>query len=63
MNKEPKIGDRVQATMNGEDWYTGVLVELSDVMVRYGVKRDDTGEVRFFVNAIPDIRTTKRKTK
>ena len=27
---EPKIGDRVRATMNGEDWFTGIYVEESE---------------------------------
>ena len=49
---EPQIGDRVRATMNGDDWFTGVYVEESKIMVQYGVRRDDMpNEVRFFVNA------------
>ena len=50
--EEPKIGDRVRATMNGEDWLTGVYVQESDTLAQYGVKRDDNGEVRYFITAV-----------
>jgi len=49
---EPKIGDRVRATVNGEDWFVGVYVKESDTLAQYGVKRDDTGEVRYFTTAV-----------
>jgi len=49
---DPKIGDRVRATMNGEDWFAGVYVEESETLAQYGVKRDDTGEVRYFTTAV-----------
>jgi len=49
---EPKIGDRVRATMNGEDWFTGVYVQESETLAQYGIKRDDMpNEVRFFTHA------------
>lgn len=48
---KPIIGDRVMATMNGTDWFTGTLVSTSDILAEYGVQRDDTREVRFFVYA------------
>ena len=49
---EPKIGDRVRATMNGEDWFVGVYVEGSETLAQYGIKRDDVPhEVRFFTHA------------
>lgn len=48
---ELKIGDRVRATMNGEDWRTGKFVEESETFARYGVLRDGLNEVRFFINA------------
>ena len=49
---EPKIGDRVRATMNGEDWFTGIYVEESETFAQYGIKRDDMpNEVRFFTHA------------
>jgi hypothetical protein len=48
---DPEIGDRVRATMNGQDWYAGVYVEESQTIAQYGVKRDDIGELRFFIHA------------
>lgn len=49
---EPKIGDRVRATMNGTDWFTGEYVKESDTLAQYGVKRDDMpNEIRFFTHA------------
>lgn len=48
---EPNIGDRVRATMNGEDWYTGVYVHSSSTIAQYGVMRDDIDDVRYFTHA------------
>jgi len=58
---EPQIGDRVRATMNGEDWFEGRYVKKSEVFVKYGVKRDDIGDVRYFIIAekIADVREIK----
>lgn len=53
MTQEPKIGDHVRATMNGEDWFTGRYVQESEIFAQYGVLRDDIKEVRFFVHAEP----------
>ncbi len=39
----PKIGDRVKATMNGKDWFSGVLMEKIELFTHYGVKLDETG--------------------
>ncbi len=50
----PRIGDRVKATMNGKDWFSGVLVEEVELFTQYGVKLDETGEVRFFIEAVPN---------
>jgi hypothetical protein len=52
--EEPKIGDRVKATMNGVDWFRGVYVEESETFVQYGVMLDDIKELRFFVSAVKD---------
>jgi hypothetical protein len=49
--KETEIGDRVRATMNGYDWFTGVYVENIDLFAQYGVVRDGTDKVVFFVHA------------
>ena len=46
----PVIGDRVKATMNREDWFIGTFVEEIDSIAPYGVLRDDTEEVRFFIH-------------
>ncbi len=51
--REPVIGERVRATMNGSDWFEGVYVEESDVFVQYGVLLDDIKEIRYFVRAEP----------
>jgi hypothetical protein len=48
-----KIGERVRATMNGQDWFTGKYVQESDIFAQYGVLRDDIKEIRFFVHAEP----------
>lgn len=55
---EPKIGDKVRATMNWKDWFTGVYVQESDTLVQYGVKCDDIPNgVRFFTYAekLPEV--------
>ena len=50
--KEPKIGDKVRATMNGDIWFTGTYAEESDVFAQYGVEVDDFGgELRYFIRA------------
>ena len=43
--------------MNGEDWFTGVYVKESETLAQYGIKRDDTDEVRFFTHAekLPEV--------
>ena len=46
----PNIGDQVRATMNGEDWYTGVYVHSSNTIAQYGVMRDDIDEIRYFTH-------------
>ena len=51
--REPKIGERVRATMNHEDWYEGEYVKESDVFAQYGIMRDDIKELRYFVYAEP----------
>jgi len=48
---EPKLGDKVKATMNHEDWFIGVYEKESDVLAQYGVRRDDTKELRYFIHA------------
>jgi hypothetical protein len=47
-----KIGDRVRASMDGVNWFTGTFVEESDIFATYGVLRDDINEVRFFLEAV-----------
>ncbi len=48
---EPRIGERVRATMNNTDWFSGVYEESVDVFASYGVRVDDTGELKFFIHA------------
>ena len=60
-NKDPKVGDRVSATMNGEDWFSGVFEVESDVLAKYVVRRDDTGELRYFTSA--EVYTHKKRTE
>jgi len=48
---EPVIGEKVRATMNHVDWFTGIYVDESDVMAQYGVLRDDIKEIRYFIHA------------
>lgn len=51
--REPVIGERVRATMNGSDWFDGLYVKNSDIFIQYGVLRDDIGEIRYFIRAEP----------
>ncbi|MFA5340153.1 MAG: hypothetical protein WC332_00105 [Clostridia bacterium] len=46
---EPQIGDRVRATMNGEDWLTGTYQKNIELFTQYGVLLDDINEVRYFI--------------
>lgn len=57
----PKIGERVNATMNGKDWFSGVLVEEVELFTQYGVKLDETGEVRFFIEVVPNDANEPRR--
>ena len=50
-DQEPKIGDRVRASMDGKNWFTGKYVTESELFCQYGVLRDDIKEVRFFTTA------------
>lgn len=50
--QEPKLGDRVRASMDGENWFAGKYVQESEIFAQYGVLRDDIGEVRFFSIAV-----------
>jgi len=48
----PEIGDKVRASMNGEFWATGVLVETIDLFAQYGVRCDDSPDkVSYFILA------------
>lgn len=38
----------VLATMNGVDWFKGVLVQAIDLFAPYGVKLE-SGEIKYFV--------------
>ena len=49
----PKIGDKVLASMNGEDWFNGTLIEIVDVFASYGVRLDGTKETSYFVSILP----------
>jgi len=53
--REPKIGDRVRATMNKETWFNGVyetnIGESHDTFAEYGVRVDELDEVRYFIHA------------
>ena len=51
LSEEPHIGDRVRASMNSLDWYTGVYEEESEVFVQYGVRLDNSNQLRFFAVA------------
>lgn len=39
----------VLATSNGTDWFKGILVEVIDLFVPYGVK-DEHGEIKYFAD-------------
>jgi len=43
----------VLATMNGTDWVRGVLVEVIDLFVPYGVKIE-SGQIRYFAEVKPE---------
>jgi hypothetical protein len=43
---EPIVGDLVQGTMNGINWFEGTLVKISDIFAPWGIRVDD--EVRYF---------------
>ena len=48
-DKKPSVGDRVDATMNGKDWFSGIFCGEIDLFVPYGVRLDD-GELRYFAH-------------
>lgn len=58
--KEVVIGDRVLATMNGKDWFPGVLCGEIDLFVPYGVRVDD-GELRYFADVKPEAKSQEGK--
>lgn len=47
MNEEDLIGKKVSATMNGDDWFQGVLLEIIDWFAPYRIELLD-GRVRTF---------------
>lgn len=47
---QPKLGDSVRATMNGKDWFPGVLCGEIDLFVPYGVRVEEDGELRYFAH-------------
>ena len=60
----PKIGDRVEATMNGEDWFRGELVDDdSRLFCQHGVLTDFNKEIRYFVSIRPACEECERKDK
>ncbi len=59
----PKIGDRVEATMNGEDWFRGEYKENIDLFCEYGVLTDFHKELRYFVSIRPVCEECEKKDK
>lgn len=58
----PKIGDRVDATMNGEDYFRGELVDDdSKLFCEYGVLTDFHKEIRYFVSIRPVCEECEKK--
>lgn len=59
----PKIGDRVDATTNGEDWFRGVYKEDCDILAPYGVLTDIYKEIRYFISIRPVCEECEKKDK
>lgn len=48
-----KIGDRVDATMDGETWFRGEYKENVDLFCEFGVLTDFHKDIRYFVSIRP----------
>lgn len=59
----PKIGDRVEATMDGETWFRGEYKENVDLFCEYGVLTDFHKETRYFVSIRPVCAECEKKDK
>lgn len=57
----PKIGDRVEATMDGETWFRGEYKENCDLFCEFGVLTDFHKELRYFVSIRPVCVECERK--
>ncbi len=62
---DPWIGKRVRASMNGKDWFPGVYEKNVDIFAQYGVRLDDSNEVKFFmmIEPLPDAERGHAPTK
>lgn len=59
----PKIGDRVEATMDGETWFRGEYKENVDLFCEFGILTDFHKELRYFVSIRPICVECEKKDK